>query len=169
MQNIDTGEQKEAAWSTWRRSWRDRLKLQWNSHGPHRAFGASRIRPPIGLPTLRRGQPKPLHCLFLRASSSNRDRGFTLPKFAVSYLLALINLSQVRTSRTIAFQLHLELAPQAVNNATLLEVRVPTVYPTWANVLFLAFSSFNEINKLCVISRGQNSDSPRLHHFRRRK
>src|SRR5712664_4027639 len=42
MQNIDTGEQKEAAWSTWRRSWRDRLRLQWNSHGPHRAFGASR-------------------------------------------------------------------------------------------------------------------------------
>src|SRR6267378_845627 len=53
MQNIDTGEQKEAAWSTWRRSWRDRLRLQWNSHGPHRAFGASRIRPPIGPPALR--------------------------------------------------------------------------------------------------------------------
>jgi hypothetical protein len=43
--------------------------------------------------------------------------------------------------------------------------RVPAVYPNWANVLFLAFSSFSEINKLCVISRGQNSDSPRPHHF----
>jgi hypothetical protein len=42
--------------------------------------------------------------------------------------------------------------------------RVPAVYLTWANVLFLTFFAFNEINKLRVISRGQNSDSPRLHH-----
>jgi hypothetical protein len=50
------------------------------------------------------------------------------------------------------------------NKTTSLEIRVPTVYSSWANVLFLAFSSFNEINKLCVIGQGQNSDSPRLDH-----
>jgi hypothetical protein len=41
------------------------------------------------------------------------------------------------------------------------------VYLTWANVLFLAFFAFNEINKLRVISRGQNSDSLHRHFLLR--
>jgi hypothetical protein len=41
--------------------------------------------------------------------------------------------------------------------------RVPAMYLTWANVLFLAFLAFNEISKLRAINRGQNSDSRRLH------
>lgn len=43
--------------------------------------------------------------------------------------------------------------------------RVPAVYLTLANSLLLAFLTFNEINKLRVISEAQNSDSPRLHQF----
>jgi len=41
---------------------------------------------------------------------------------------------------------------------------VPAVYLTLAISLFVPFFSLNEINKLRVISRAQNSDSPRLHH-----
>ncbi len=33
------------------------------------------------------------------------------------------------------------------------------MYLTWANPLFLAFFAFNEINKLRVFNRAQNSDS----------
>jgi hypothetical protein len=40
------------------------------------------------------------------------------------------------------------------------------VYLTSANVLFLSSFALNEINKLRVISAAQNSDSPRLHHFK---
>jgi hypothetical protein len=40
-----------------------------------------------------------------------------------------------------------------------------SVYLTSANVLFLSFFAFSEINKLRVISEAQNSDCPRLHHF----
>jgi hypothetical protein len=45
--------------------------------------------------------------------------------------------------------------------------RVPAVYLTSANSLFLSVFAFNEINKLGVISQGQNSDSARLHHLTR--
>lgn len=38
--------------------------------------------------------------------------------------------------------------------------RVSAVYLTWANALFLAVLALSEINKLRVISEGQNSDSP---------
>src|SRR6266852_231475 len=48
--------------------------------------------------------------------------------------------------------------------AASLKLRVPAVYLTSANVLFISFLAFNEINKLRVISRGQNSDSPRLQY-----
>jgi hypothetical protein len=41
--------------------------------------------------------------------------------------------------------------------------RVPAVYPTSVNALFLAFFALNEINKLRVITEAENSDSPRLH------
>jgi hypothetical protein len=40
---------------------------------------------------------------------------------------------------------------------------VPAVYPTSAHSLFLAFFAFNEINKLRLINRAQNSDSLYLH------
>jgi len=40
------------------------------------------------------------------------------------------------------------------------------MYLISANVLFLSFFTFNEINKLRIISEAQNSDSPRLHHIR---
>ena len=43
--------------------------------------------------------------------------------------------------------------------------RVPAMYLTSANLLFLTFFAFNEINKLCIIGEAQNSDSPRLHQF----
>jgi hypothetical protein len=42
------------------------------------------------------------------------------------------------------------------------------VYLTLAESLFLAFLAFSGINKLRVISWGQNSDSPRLHQFSRK-
>jgi len=41
--------------------------------------------------------------------------------------------------------------------------RVPAVYLTLAISLFLPSFQLNEINKLRVISEGQNSDSHRLH------
>jgi hypothetical protein len=43
--------------------------------------------------------------------------------------------------------------------------RVPAVYLTWANPVFLAFFSFNGISNLHGINEAQNSDSPRLHHL----
>jgi hypothetical protein len=45
-----------------------------------------------------------------------------------------------------------------------MRLRVPAVYLTSANASFLTFFKFSEINKLCVINEGQNSDSPRLHY-----
>jgi hypothetical protein len=39
-------------------------------------------------------------------------------------------------------------------------LRVPAVYLTWANSLFLSFLAFSRISKLRGISRAQNSDSP---------
>ncbi len=48
--------------------------------------------------------------------------------------------------------------------AASLKLRVRAVYLTSANVLFISFLAFNEINKLRVIKKGQNSDSPRLHN-----
>jgi hypothetical protein len=42
----------------------------------------------------------------------------------------------------------------------LVRLRVPAVYLTWTNVLFLTFLAFSEINKLRVISRGQNPTPP---------
>jgi hypothetical protein len=44
-------------------------------------------------------------------------------------------------------------------------LRVPDVYLSSANSLFLYFLPFNRISKLREISGAQNSDSPRLHHF----
>jgi len=41
--------------------------------------------------------------------------------------------------------------------------RVPAVYLTSANVLFFAFFTFNEINKLRVFSQAQNSGSLHRH------
>ena len=49
--------------------------------------------------------------------------------------------------------------------AASLKLGVRAVYLTSANVLFISFLAFNEINKLRVISEAQNSDSPRLHHL----
>lgn len=46
--------------------------------------------------------------------------------------------------------------------------RVPAVYPTSANTLFLAYFALYEIDKLRVIKKGQNSDSRRLHNIRSR-
>jgi hypothetical protein len=43
-------------------------------------------------------------------------------------------------------------------------LRVPAVYLTWANPLFLSSLAFSRISKLRGITRAQNSDSPRLHH-----
>ena len=43
--------------------------------------------------------------------------------------------------------------------------RVPAVYLTWANQLFLMFLAFSRISKLRGISGGQNSDSPHLASF----
>lgn len=42
--------------------------------------------------------------------------------------------------------------------------RVPAVYLTSTNLVLLTFVAFNEINNLRVVRKGQNSDSPRLHH-----
>jgi hypothetical protein len=44
-------------------------------------------------------------------------------------------------------------------------LRVPAVYLTSANSLFLYFLPFNRISKLREISGAQNSDSLRLHQF----
>ena len=46
----------------------------------------------------------------------------------------------------------------------LFECRVPGVYLTWANALFLAFFAFNGINNLHRVNEAPNSDSPRRHH-----
>src|SRR5258708_24932721 len=43
-------------------------------------------------------------------------------------------------------------------------LRVPAVYLTWANSMFLLFLPFSRISKLSGISEAKNSDSPRLHH-----
>ena len=41
--------------------------------------------------------------------------------------------------------------------------RVPAVYLTWANSLFLAFLAFSRINNLRRVNQAPNSDSPRRH------
>jgi hypothetical protein len=43
--------------------------------------------------------------------------------------------------------------------------RVPAVYLSWANSLFLAFPAFSRINKLRRVNPAPNSDSPRRHHW----
>ena len=48
-----------------------------------------------------------------------------------------------------------------------LECRVPAVYLTLADSWLLAFLVFGEINKLRVISWGQNSDSPASTTFKK--
>src|SRR5215467_1141845 len=59
----------------------------------------------------------------------------------------------------------LALAFIATTTPGLASLRVPAVYLTWANPLFLVFLPFNRISNLRGINEAQNSDSPRLHQL----
>ena len=91
------------------------------------------------------------------SAASNRDCGQITANFEVVGKNELRTILARRRSGRCLFQS--DQSPRFPKSG------VPPVYLTWADVVFLAFLAFNEINKLRVIRWGQNSDSPRLHHL----